>query len=211
MALFYSNFEKAVREMAQPIRSVAMNPKRTVVINVDTINGFFRIGALSSPRLEAVIPKIMEVNEYFAFSRKVFFVDRHTDSSPELKVYPSHCVEDEECQIIDELQNFAKSSNSTIIHKNSTNGFFSNKFVLWLRDNIEVTDNFVVTGGATDICVMQFVLSLKAYFNESNMKQRVAIVENAIQTFDSENHDGNKMHAFAVYNMMMNGVNVYTI
>lgn len=211
MAIFTSNFEKAIREMTVAIRSVALNPKRTVVVNVDVINGFFREGALASPRMEAVIPKIVELNEYFAFSRKLFFVDRHTEESPELKSYPPHCIQEAESEVVDELQGFAKSFYSTVIDKNSTNAFLCNPFVLWLRDNIGTVDNFVIAGGATDICVMQFALTLKAYFNENNMKKRVSVVENAVQTFDNESHDGNKMHTYALYNMMINGIGVYTI
>lgn len=171
MAFFRSDFEKAVREMVVPIRSKALNPKRTVVINVDTINGFFYHGALSSPRLAAVVPQIVRVNEYFGFSKKLFFVDRHYDNSPEFTSYPEHCVDLSECEIIDELKPFADPVYATVIYKNSTNGFLSAKFAAWLRDNKDNFDHYVITGGVTDICVMQFALSLKAYFNESNQKK----------------------------------------
>lgn len=211
VAFFRSDFEKTVREMVVPLRSKPLNPKKTVVVNIDTINGFFVHGALSSPRLAAVVPAIVRVNEYFGFSKKLFFVDRHYDNSPEFSVYPEHCVDLSECEIIEPLRPFADPVYSTVIYKNSTNGFFSARFAQWLKNNFEQFDHYVLTGGATDICVMQFALSLKAYCNEHNCKKNVAVIENAVQTFDSDSHDGDRMHSFALYNMMMNGVKLYSI
>ena len=57
-------------------------------INVDVINGFFKEGNLSSPRLDNITSKIVRVNEYFLSSQKVFFVDTHTPESVELQNYP---------------------------------------------------------------------------------------------------------------------------
>ena len=211
MAFFRSDFEKAVSEMVVPIRSKALNPKKTAVINVDTINGFFYQGALASPRLAAIVPEIVKVNEYFGFSKKLFFVDRHYDNSPEFTAYPPHCVDFAECEIIEELKTFNDPVYASVVYKNSTNGFCSPRFVAWLKNNLEQVDHYVITGGTTDICVMQFALSLRAYFNENNLKKNVAVVENAVQTFDGPGHDGNRMHYFALYNMMMNGVKLYSI
>lgn len=211
MAFFRSDFEKTVREMVVPLRSRPLNPKKTVVVNMDTINGFFVHGALASPRLAAIIPQIVRVNEYFGFSRKLFFIDRHYENSPEFSSYPEHCVDLSECEVIDELKPFADPVYASIIYKNSTNGFLSAKFAVWLKRNMEQYDHYVITGGATDICVMQFALSLKAYFNEHNIKKEIAVIENAVQTYDNEAHDGDRMHYFALYNLMMNGVRLYSI
>lgn len=209
MSFFTNNTEKLVREMTVEIRSESINPKTTVVINMDTVNGFFKEGRLSSPRLNSIIPKIVQVNEYFLNSKKLFFVDSHTYNSTELKAFPEHCVTPIEKEIITELELFA--NNAVIINKNSTNGFFSNKYVLWLKNNIADIENFVIVGGVTDICIMQFALTQKAYLNERNQEKRVIVVENAVQTFNNDTHDGNQMHAFALYNMLINGVNLYAI
>ena len=66
--------------------------------------------------------------------------------------------------------------------------------------------------GITDISVMQFALTLRAYFNEKNEpRKRIAVVENAVQTFDSDSHNGDRMHTFALYNMLINGITLVRI
>ena len=211
MKLFSNKFEDFVLDMVTYIRSEDINPRRTVVVNMDTVNGFFKKGAMYSPRLEEIIPKIAQVNEYFVHSGKIFFVDKHSENSTEFNTYPPHCMDEEECSIIEELKFFSERSNAVTIEKNSTNAFFVSDFMLWLRENMAAVDNFVIVGGATDICVLQFALSLKAYFDQLNREKDVIVIENAVQTFDSEGHDGAKMHIFAIYNMILNGVNVYSI
>lgn len=211
MKIFSNKFEDFVLDMVTDIRTDALNPRRTVVINMDTINGFFKHGNMYSPRLKEIIPKIVQVNEYFVHSEKIFFADKHTEESVEFATYPPHCMDGDESEVIEELRFFSERSNSVTIEKNSTNAFFVGEFMAWLRENIKTVENFVIVGGATDICVMQFALSLKAYFDQLNKQKNVAVVENAVQTFDSEGHDGDKMHIFAIYNMIMNGVSVYSI
>ena len=51
-----------------------------------------------------------------------------------------------------------------IIEKNSTNGFFAMDIA-----DYAYLDNFIVVGCCTDICVYQFVLALKTYFNQNNL------------------------------------------
>lgn len=209
MSFFSNNTEKLVREMTVDIRTASINPKTTAIINMNTINGFFKDGSLASPRLNAIIPKIVQVNEYFLNSKKLFFIDSHTYSSAELKSFPEHCVAQIEREIISELELFA--SKAEIISKNSTNGFLCNKYLLWLKNYINDLENFIIVGAVSDICVLQFALTQKAYFNERNQDKRIIVIENAVQTFNSETHDGNQMHTFALYNMLINGINIYAI
>ena len=212
MGLFESDLERVVSGMAKDIRKVPMNPKTTVVVNMDTVNGFFRSGSMASPRLEAVIPEIVRVNEYFLSSRKLFLIDNHLPDSVEFKAFPKHCCDDYECSVIEELGSFAAGLNTDIIYKNSTNAFLSNSFIRWLAQNDGLYSNFVIVGGITDISVMQFALTLRAYFNEKNEpRKRIAVVENAVQTFDSDSHNGDRMHTFALYNMLINGITLVRI
>jgi len=212
MGLFESDLERIVSGMAKDIRKVPMNPKTTVVVNVDTVNGFFREGSLSSPRLETVIPEIVKVNEYFLSSRKLFLIDNHLPDSVEFKAFPRHCCDDFECSVIEELGSFAAGLNTDVIYKNSTNAFLSNSFIKWLAKNDGLYSNYVIVGAFTDICVMQFALTLRAYFNEKNEpRKRIAVVENAVQTFDSDSHNGDRMHTFALYNMLINGITLVRI
>jgi len=47
---------------------------------------------------------------------------------------------------------------------------------------------------------------LKAWFNVQNRKVRVIVPINAVETYDLDLHDGDLMHVMALYNMMINGV-----
>ena len=79
--LFMPSYEKILREVTVDIRNFITNPETTVVVNMDTINGFFKKGKLASPRLKAIIPQIKQVNEYYLDSPKLFFADtRHKTS-----------------------------------------------------------------------------------------------------------------------------------
>lgn len=210
MGICWTNgMEKMIRESTLNLRQLALNPETTVVVNVDTINGFFKEGKLSSPRLTEIIPKVVAVNEYFLSSRKLFFVDTHTKKSLELKVYPDHCISEREQSIISELELFTEDA--TIIPKDSTNGFLAPEYVRWLAKNADSVDHYVVVGGVTDLCVMQYALTQKAYCNQQGIRAHVIIIENAVQTFHSQIHDGNLMHTFALANMISNGIKIATI
>ncbi len=212
MGLFDTDLEKVVSHMVKDIRKVPMNPRTTVVVNVDTINGLFRYGSLSTPRLESVIPEIVRVNEYFLSSRKLFLIDNHLPDSTEFKAFPKHCCDEYETSVIEELGSFAAGVNTDVIYKNSANAFLSNSFIKWLAKNDGLYSNFVLVGGMTDIGVMQFALTLRSYFNEKNEpRKRICVVENAVQTFDSDSHNGDRMQTFALYNMLINGITLVKI
>lgn len=212
MGLFERDLEKIVAGMIRDIRTVPLNPQKTVVINLDTVEGFFRNGAMASDRLASVIPEIVQVNEYFMSARKLFLLDSHTDSSTEFKSYPLHCTDDAECEILSELEPFAVGVNCDILTKNSVNPFVCSGFIRWLTKNSDQLSNYVIVGGFTDTSVLQFSLTLRSYFNENDiLKKRVVVVENAVQTFDSDSHNGDKMHLFALYNMLINGVSVVRV
>ena len=65
-------------------------------------------------------------------------------------------------RIIDELRKYAYDENSTRINKNSTNGFLTKDFGLWLEANKNIK-NFIVVGCVTDICVSDFAKTLNCY------------------------------------------------
>ncbi len=94
-----------------------------------------------------------------------------------------------------------------LIEKNSTNGYLEPVFQNWLKENSEI-DTFIVSGNCTDICVLQFALSLKAHFNRKNENSNIIVPINAVNTYDLDEHDGDLMHAIALYQMMGNDIEV---
>lgn len=179
----------------------------TTVVVVDMINGFAKAGALYSDRIEKMIPYISNLTQKFNGYRKIFFADTHTKESIEFESYVEHALLDsEESNIIEELTGYV-TDNGMIVRKNSTNGFLSKDFTDFINGNPQYT-NFVIVGDCTDICVMQFALTLKAYFNEWNIKSRVIIPLKGVETFDLDltNHNGDLMNVFALYSMKTNGI-----
>ena len=90
--LFAPAYEKTIREITVDIRNYITDPETTVVVNMDTTNGFFKRGKMASPRLRAIIPQIKKVNEYYLDSPKLFFTDVHQKNAEEFETYPVHCV-----------------------------------------------------------------------------------------------------------------------
>lgn len=182
-----------------------LQPDQTVFVIVDMINGFAREGALMSPRVEALIgetAKLSKACDELGIT-KIAFADCHTKESPEFDSYPEHCIAGtSESEIVDELREIG---GYTLFRKNSTNGFLEESFQKWLNGNAGI-NTFIITGDCTDICVQQFAVTLKTWFNMQNRRARVIVPVNAVETYDMGIHDGDLVNVMALYNMMINGV-----
>ena len=181
--------------------------KKTAFVIVDMINGFAREGTLKSSRVEELIPKITEISrmcDELGIS-KLAFADCHMVASPEFDAYPAHCIMGSyEGDIVDEIK---EVGGYVLFTKNSTNGFLEEEFKKWFKQNHKI-DTFIVTGDCTDICVQQFAITLKTWFNMQNKKARVIVPVDAVETYDFGTHNGDLMNAMALYNMMINGIEV---
>lgn len=181
--------------------------KQTALVIVDMVNGFVREGMLKSPRVEGLIPEIVELSKACdeMCITKLAFADCHTKASPEFDAYPAHCmIGTSEGEIVDELREIG---GYTLIPKNSTNGFLEEAFQKWFKENKHI-DTFIITGDCTDICVQQFAITLKTWFNMQNKKVRIIVPINAVETYDLGLHKGDLMNVMALYNMMINGIEV---
>lgn len=181
--------------------------KHTVFVMVDMVNGFAREGALKSTRVENLIPVISALSMKCDELKipKLAFADCHTSESPEFDAYPAHCLKGtHEGEIVDEIKEIG---GYTLIPKNSTNGFLEEKFQNWLNENKEI-NTFIVAGDCTDICIQQFTITLKTYFNQQNRWSSIIVPANAVETYDLGQHNGDLMHVFALYNMQINGIEI---
>ncbi|HHY64002.1 MAG TPA: cysteine hydrolase [Clostridiaceae bacterium] len=208
--------EKAIKSLGEindmigklpAVKMEDLDSKKTALVIVDMINGFVREGPLMSGRVEAIIPEIVRLSkkcDNFDI-KKVAFADNHTDASPEFGSYPKHCIKGTgESEVVDEIK---EAGGYTLIPKNSTNGFHEEAFQEWLKNNPE-TDTFIVTGCCTDICVQQFAITLKTWFNMNDKQSRVIVPVNAVETYDLGSHNAELMNVMALYNMLINGVEV---
>lgn len=188
-----------------------LSKEKTVIIVVDMVNGFVHEGPLSSPRVVEIIDNLVKLNEKTHGYKKIFFLDQHEEASVEFKNYAKHCVKGTiEAELIPSLRNAPATihSNTTMIEKNSTNGFHAPGFKIWLDNNEEHIENYIVVGCEVDICVSHFATTLKTYFNEKNLNRRIIIPVDSVETFDFGTHHGDLMKVISLWEMQSNGIEI---
>lgn len=188
----------------------SLDKDRTALFVVDMVNGFVYSGALASPRVAAIVENVVDLNKKMKGYKKVFFLDTHDENSLEFRSFPMHCIKGEfEAELIPELKTKDSEGQETFyIEKNSTNGFHADGFKQWIKTYEDKVDNYVITGCVTDICVLQFALTLKTYFNEKNKSVRLIVPANTVETYDGGSHDGDLINLFALYNMHTSGIEI---
>lgn len=184
-----------------------LEAENTALIIVDMVNGFVKEGPMSSPRIFSIIQPICDLLKA-ANQRNipvVAFADSHNEDCIEFSVYPTHCVKDTtENEIVDEIK---QAGTYDVIFKNSTNGCLEPKFHEWLATHPSV-NQFIIVGDCTDICVEQFAITLKTYFNTNNRPSRLIVPIACVETYDLDVHAGDLMNVIALYKMMMNGIEI---
>ncbi|MBO0778781.1 MAG: cysteine hydrolase [Ktedonobacteraceae bacterium] len=194
---------------------------QVALFSVDMINGFCHEGALSSPRVEGIIPAVVKTFQgAYASGVRNFILaqDCHTPESVEFADFPPHCQRDsDEAVTIPELVSLPFSDLFTVVTKNSLNAFHGTNLGAWLDAHRDLKA-VVIVGDCTDLCVHQMALHLKLYANAYNLKMRVIVPANAVQTYDLPvetarqvgglPHDGDTLHLLFLYHMRLNGVEV---
>lgn len=188
-----------------PVNLKDFESNKTALIVVDMVNGFVKQGALSSPRVLSINNRTADLVKACNDSKiKILaFCDSHGKDSVEFLSYPPHCV----CGTAEEelTSEIEKNFSGTVVKKNSTNGFIEPEFQNWLEANQNI-ENFIICGCCTDLCVLQFALSLKTEFNRRDMKKRVIVIQNLCETYDGGSHGGDISNLFSLYNMKTNGI-----
>jgi hypothetical protein len=80
-----SDMDKEIR--GSNIKLDDLPKDKTAIVVVDMVNGFVQEGLLSSPRILTVIDSIKGLLSSADGCKKIFFLDRHSETSPELKTY----------------------------------------------------------------------------------------------------------------------------
>lgn len=188
-----------------PIENISnFDLSKTDLFIVDVNNGFAKSGSLYSPRIEALINPIADFSRNLSskLHKVIAFTDSHTSESIELLNYPTHCLEnDTESEIVDEIKCI---ENINIIPKNSTNGFFALDKI-----DFEDVDNIIIVGDCTDICIYQFAITLKSYFNQNNVLKNIIVPINLVDTYDIPGiHSAELLNIVFFNSMIQNGINV---
>lgn len=187
-----------------------LKKENTAVIFVDMVKGFVYEGALASERIIKIEKTLVELNEKTYGYKKIFFLDEHEKGCSEHDSYAEHCIKgSSEAELVESLKEGATlHSNTTMIPKNSTNGFHAPLFKKWLEKNEASIENYIIVGCEADICVSHFATTLKTYFNEKNLRRRIIVPSNAVETFDFGTHDGDLIKVISLWEMKSNGIEV---
>lgn len=185
----------------------SFNKETTLIVILDMINGFTKVGALHSPYVNALVPKMKEFVDQCVDRGMpmVAYKDTHTTCSPEFGTYPEHCLKgSEESELIDEL----KHDTIIEIEKNSTNGFLARNPLDEIQQGDKIKD-VIVIGCVTDICVKDFAKTINKYFEQINRIADVYVVENLVDTFHIDAiHDRELEHVLALYDMLNSGIKI---
>ncbi|GER86973.1 nicotinamidase [Dictyobacter vulcani] len=194
---------------------------QAAVFSIDMINGFCHKGALASPRVEAIIPMVVDVFEgaYAAGVRDFILAqDSHTPESVEFASFPPHCqAGTSEAENIPELANLPFADLYKIVPKNSLSAFHGTGLGNWLEERADLQVAIVV-GDCTDLCVYQTAMHLRLHANAHNLPLRVIVPANAVHTYDTpvataaelgiHAHDSEVLHLLFLHHMSLNGIEV---
>jgi nicotinamidase-related amidase len=172
----------------------------TGLVIVDIVNGFATVGAgaLAPPADDPRVTTMIEETDRLArrFGQNdwpiLAFLDTHQPGKPE-PPYPLHCeIGSGEEDLVEDLQWLEDHGGATLVRKDCINGFVGaidpvsgrNAVVDWInRHRLKAV---LVVGICTDICVMDFVLTLLSARNHGLMPtlEEVAVYEPACATYD---------------------------
>jgi len=192
------------------------SPDRVAVFSVDLINGFCYEGALSSPRVAAVVEPARQVFEKAyanGVSQFMLVQDCHTPEAGEFGEFPTHCLAGtKEAEPVAALANLPFADSFTTLPKNSLSASVNTGLEEWLQARPQL-DTYIIVGDCTDLCVYQMAMYLKMRANSLSLRQRVIIPANTVDTYDLPlegmgNHPGDFFHATFLYHLAVNGAEV---
>lgn len=191
--------------MLQPILPISLKPyslknKKPGLVLVDIINGFATVGAGSlapqapNAQIDQMVKEANHWAHYFVDHKKplLAFLDTHISGKAE-QPYPPHCEEGTgEENLVPDLEWLENVSEVTLIRKDCINGVVGaidretkeNRFVSWVHQH--QLESVIVMGICTDICVMDFVLTLLSVRNHGLVPtlQDIVVYEPGCATYD---------------------------
>lgn len=185
-----------------PLHFAAFDPaaQATGLVIVDIVNGFATVGAgaLAPPVPDAQVAGMIDETDRLArrFGQRgwpiLAFLDTHQPGKSE-PPYPPHCEAGTgEEELVEDLKWLEDHGGATLVRKDCINGFVGaidpasgrNAVVDWV--NAHGLRALLVVGICTDICVMDFVLTLLSARNHGLMPglADIAVFEPACATYD---------------------------
>lgn len=210
--LEHITLEKIVKE--------AGGPDKVAVISVDVIEGFCRIGPLSSERIKGIIKPIVDIfNKAYDIGIRNFALpqDSHPADSPEFRFFPPHCITGtEEAETVKEFKGLPFFDEMVVFPKLSINSGINTGLGEWLLE--KAPKKIIVVGDCTDLCTYQLALFINHLGHSSNVHWDVIMPVNAVETYDlpvevakeigAAPHPGDLLNVIFIYHMALNGVHL---
>ncbi|MGB8644892.1 MAG: isochorismatase family cysteine hydrolase [Anaerolineae bacterium] len=200
---------------------VCREPDKVAIVSVDLINGFCYHGNLASPRVAALVPRVVELLQAAHAAGVFHFLmvqECHSEQAEEFHAYGPHGIcGTSEAEMVPDFAALPFAGQFEIIHKNSIHAIVGTRLERWLEEHPQV-DTFIVVGDCTDLCAYDAALDLKLRANIHDIPRRVIVPENCIQTYDlpvehaqrigALPHDGDLQHRLFLYQMALNKIEV---
>lgn len=203
------------------LSDLAASPERLALVSVDMVNGFCHEGPLAGPRVQALIPPILDLmrRAWEAGVRHIVLTqDTHDPNAVEFGAFPPHCVRGTaEAEAIPELKALPFFPYMTIFEKNSIDSAKNTGLPAWIHEHRQV-DRYIVVGDCTDLCIYQMAMHLRLDANARQLQRQVIVPANCVDTYDlpvavahqigAVPHDAALLHRVFLYSMMLNGIEV---
>lgn len=161
---------------------------------IDMNNGFVNFGAMANKKYNDLIPLQLKIIEKIRSEGGCinFILEQHNDDSLEFKTYPKHCIKGtKEAELIPELILEQKKINTYTYYKNCINGML-NLDVQNSVKKLKCLKEVIFIGVCADLCVMDFARTYARYLDQINKDVKLFVVKNAIDTFDTPEHNRNE-------------------
>ena len=183
---------------------------------IDAVKGFVNEGVFRNDRAEAKIPNIVKLCEEFKNDNLIFIKDAHSAGSKEFETYSKHCIKGtSEAELVEELKPYEELDNAISLEKNCTNGMVCKNVRIAVEDLVKMASSkdkveLHFCGFITEVCVMQLVLSLKAYVDDIDLKSKMKFVvhSDCVDTYDTLVHNADQINKFVFENFIQNGIEV---
>lgn len=178
----------------------------SLLVVIDMVNGFVREGKMADPYISHIIPENIRLIKMFLEENQglAFIKDCHTPGCREFDRYPVHCLKGtKEADLIDELLPYEKDS--LVYTKNSTSAIWSPNFMSDINKMTNLRE-IVFTGCCSDICDLNAIIPLQNYFDEINRRIELIVPTNAIETYNSSEHNREEYNEIARKLIKQSGV-----
>jgi nicotinamidase-related amidase len=216
---FLENWQKELPILS--LSQAVIDPSKTAIITVDVIKGFCSVGPLASARVSGIIHPIADLfqNSWNYGVRHILLIqDTHEPEAVEFSSYPPHCIRGtEEADTVDEVKSLPFFDQVLLLPKNSISSDLSTGFNTWQALHPEV-DTYITVGDCTDLCTYQLAMHLRLQANANQMRRRVILPVDCVDTYDTPveiaqklgifAHPADLIHPFFLYHMAMNGIEI---